>query len=165
MRIDDNDWKHLMEVLNEFAEAFIEESKSNLSMDASNASYTLENSLKYRIETSDGEVNVIISLADYWKYVNNGRGPGKMPPLENIRKWIEIKPVLPEVRDGKLPTTEQLAFLVARKIGNEGTQGTHFFDRAKESTIEKFKRRINEAIEMDIADLVGKEINDILDLI
>jgi hypothetical protein len=45
-------------------------------------------------------------LPEYWKYVEDGRKSGKYPPLETIKKWIEVKPVLPRpLANGKLPTT------------------------------------------------------------
>ena len=48
-----------------------------------------------------------------------GRKPGKRPPISAIEDWIEakgIKAVESEI------TTSQLAFLIARKIGEEGTK-------------------------------------------
>lgn len=31
------------------------------------------------------------SAADHWKYVGNGRGPGQMPPVENLAAWDRTK--------------------------------------------------------------------------
>lgn len=47
-----------------------------------------------------------------------------MPPIKAIEKWIEVKPILPRpMSNGQLPTQKQLAYLIARKIGLEGTKG------------------------------------------
>lgn len=31
----------------------------------------------------------ILEGEEQWKYVGNGRGPGKMPPVMNIQRWID----------------------------------------------------------------------------
>ena len=65
-----------------------------------------------------------MSFADYWKWAEYGRKPGKFPPIEKIKEWIKVKPILPRPTDGKLPTENQLAFLIARKIATKGTKGS-----------------------------------------
>lgn len=73
------------------------------------------------IEITDTKFKVIFNLEDYWRWVEYGRGPGKMPPISAIENWIKIKPVIPDSRTGKIPDTRQLAFLTARKIATYGT--------------------------------------------
>jgi hypothetical protein len=36
-----------------------------------------------------GFVSGHLEADDYWRYVGNGRGPGGMPPVDNIRAWLE----------------------------------------------------------------------------
>lgn len=95
----------------------------------------------FRIE--DNVFTVSFDLVDYWWYIENGRGPGKMPPISAIErnsrvsaieKWIEVKPIIPDSRTGKTPTTKQLAFLIARSIGEKGTKGTHALDNTIRSS-------------------------------
>lgn len=156
--MEDITWTHLTEVLNRYGQAFVELAKENLSEDGSNASFTLSNSLRYIFEHENTSFSVSIGLEEYWKFVENGRGPGKFPPIDKIREWIEIKPVIPQAYNGKLPTVNQLAFLIARKIALEGTEGTNFFSRTQESINEQFLQDIEDAISMDI----DKEIDKIL---
>lgn len=73
------------------------------------------------IEITDTKFQVIFDIEEYWKYVEYGRGPGRMPPVSVIENWIRIKPVVPYAVNGKVPDTKQTAFLIARKIGREGT--------------------------------------------
>ena len=73
------------------------------------------------IVINDTSFKVIFNLEDYWRWVEYGRGPGKMPPISAIEKWIKIKPVIPRAVDGKVPDTRQLAILIARKIATYGT--------------------------------------------
>lgn len=73
------------------------------------------------IVINDTSFKVIFNLEDYWRWVEYGRGPGKMPPISAIENWIKIKPVIPKAVDGKVPDTRQLAFLISRKIATYGT--------------------------------------------
>lgn len=77
------------------------------------------------IAQDDKWFSVIFNLPDYWKYVENGRRAGKQPPLEAILNWIIVKPIVPRAINRRVPTTKQLAFLIARKIGREGIPPTH----------------------------------------
>ena len=68
---------------------------------------------------------IYLQLEDYWKYLEYGTKP-HFPPVEKIAEWIRIKPVLPRPNaKGKLPTQNQLAFLIARSISVKGTKPTH----------------------------------------
>lgn len=120
--------------------------------------------------TTDYEYNgehfiVYFNLEDYWKYVENGRGPGKFPPLDAIRNWILVKPItpVPDVR-GKIPTTEQLAFLISRKIANEGTEGKHSLEKAMSSPeVDQIIEAITKALVDDIHNEIVKNINEIIE--
>lgn len=164
--MEDIKWTRLTEVLNEFADAFIQNARNNLEANQSNASYNLYNSFEKVIEVGEDYFKVSISLADYWQYLENGRGPGKFPPVDKIKEWIEVKPVNPTpLSNGKTPSVEQLSFLISRKIANEGTEGKPFFEPAKEQTIREFEDKINQAIDEDVSnfilELVEKEMRDI----
>lgn len=164
--MEDIKWTRLTEVLNEFADAFIQNARNNLDANQSNASYNLYNSFEKVIEVGEDYFKVSVSLADYWQFLENGRGPGKFPPVDKIKEWIEVKPVNPTpLSNGKTPSVEQLSFLISRKIANEGTEGQPFFEPAKEQTIREFEDKINQAIDEDVSnfilELVEKEMRDI----
>lgn len=164
--MEDIKWTRLTEVLNEFADAFIQNARNNLDANQSNASYNLYNSFEKVIEVGEDYFKVSISLADYWQYLEKGRGPGKFPPVDKIKEWIEVKPINPTpLSNGKTPSVEQLSFLISRKIANEGTEAHPFFEPAKEQTIREFEDKINQAIEEDVSnfilELVDKEMRDI----
>lgn len=164
--MEDIKWTRLTEVLNEFADAFIQNARNNLEANQSNASYNLYNSFEKVIEVGEDYFKVSISLADYWQYLERGRGPGKFPPVDKIKEWIEVKPINPTpLSNGKTPSVEQLSFLIGRKIANEGTEAHPFFEPAKEQTIREFEDKINQAIEEDVSnfilELVEKEMRDI----
>lgn len=68
--------------------------------------------------------SISLQLEDYWKYLEYGTKP-HFPPISAIREWIRIKPVLPRPYNGKLPTENQLAYMIANKISKVGTPATH----------------------------------------
>lgn len=110
--------------LDEYAEKAKELYKRKLTDKGINASYKLLNSVETTVRRNDDEFVVTIHLEDYWYYLENGRGPGKFPPIDKILEWVRIKPVIPYSDNrGRLPTEEQLAFLIARKIAEQGTEG------------------------------------------
>lgn len=120
-----NTFPNLTRVLNEYAQDLVDNYKAALAAETINASGELSKSIKYIIDDkTKGRFEVKLELLEYWKYVENGRRAGKMPPISAIEKWIEIKPIIPRpMVNGKLPTQKQLAYLIARKIGLEGTKG------------------------------------------
>lgn len=96
--------------------------RHNLDRLGVNASGELsESSKNWDVDTADGRTyQISLNLAEQWKYVEYGRRPGKFPPISAIRQWIDVKPVIPRPLNKKLPTKDQLAFLIARKIANDG---------------------------------------------
>ena len=87
-----------------------------------NASNTLHDNASTVIEVNGLTLSVSFNLEEYWKFVEYGRRPGKRPPLDAIEQWIKVKPIVPDPINGKIPSTRQLAFLISRKIGMEGTK-------------------------------------------
>lgn len=130
----------LSEFINKYKESSIEEGKT--------ASKNLINSLNYDISVNNGIYRITINADDYFKYAEEGRSPGKFPPIDKIREWIRVKPVLPRTINGKLPTENQLSYLISRKIALKGTEGSHLFKRTE-----------------DEFQLVGKLYNKIVDIV
>lgn len=134
----------IQNIINEFTDTL----KSVISSNGSNASGTLSKSIKGIVKMNDKYLTVSISLEDYWKYIEYGTKP-HFPPVDKIREWIRVKPVLPRpLSSGKLPTENQLAFLIGRKISKFGTKPKPFLNNTKEEF-----------------DLVGKVYNATLELI
>jgi len=71
---------------------------------------------------------------DYWKWVDEGRGAGKAPPIDGLVKWVNTKATfggfrnVPNIRDRAVQ--RGLAFVIARKIGKKGTKGNKFYSKA-----------------------------------
>ena len=87
------------------------------------ASGKLENTATYRVMFNGKYLEIIFSLQDYWRCLENGTKP-HFPPIEAIERWITVKHIIPTTNSGKVPTTRQLAFLIARGISKDGTKPT-----------------------------------------
>lgn len=127
---------------------FCTELRNTLSNNGTDASGELSKSIKGIVKQDGKWVIISIQMEEYWRYIENGTKP-HFPPIDAIKKWITIKPVLPRpLKNGKLPTTNQLAYLIGRKIAQKGTLPKPFFN----PTLNDF-------------DLVGKVYNEVLNLI
>ena len=135
---------------------FVVELKNRLKANGSNASGTLSNSLRGIVKQNGKYIVISIQLEDYYQFVENGRKAGKYPPLSAIRKWISVKPVLPRpTKSGKLPTANQLAFLIARKISEVGIKPKPFL----KPTITDFDL-INKVYN-EVATLLNKQLEEL----
>lgn len=127
---------------------FVVELKNKIDSNGTNASGDLSKSIKGIVKQHGKYIVISISLEDYWKYIENGTKP-HFPPIDSIKKWISVKPVLPRpLKNGKLPTTNQLAYLIGRKISKVGTKVQPFL----KPTLTSF-------------DLVGKVYDEVVKLI
>ena len=145
------DLPHVQAVMEEMAIAIRNEYQDNLIRNDRIASGDLLNNIEYEVTRGDFTYTIYVKMKDYWYFVENGRKAGKMPPIDNILRWITVKPVLPRPNaKGKLPTPQQLAFLIARKIGEEGTEGTQDLRKATDTIWDTFEDRLYEAIDEDV---------------
>lgn len=142
-------WDNLSKVLEEYAIEVRNKYQDNLINSDRIASGELLNSVEYIVEKDNMHISVSLSLLDYWKYIEYDTKP-HWPPVDKIKEWIKVKPVLPDNRFGKLPTPDQLAYLIGRKISLEGTSGTDDLHRAVDDINNRFMERIEDAISKDI---------------
>ena len=143
--------------INRIASDFVEAYKSQLKSDGKVASGNLINTMSYKVDYDGRYFSLTLNLADYYKYVEEGRKPGKFPPIDKIREWIQVKPVLPhEMSNGKLPTQKQLAFLISRSIARKGIKGTG----ALKNTIKSFN--LADKLVKEIYAEMNKEVEEVV---
>ena len=148
-------FNNLQQVLDDFTKDVAETYRGLLLRDGKNATGELISSIKPMTpELVDGAFECSLSLAPHWKYVENGRRPGKFPPIDNILDWVKTKPELarPNRLDRKELAPKQLAFLVARKIAAKGIQPGNQLEEALDIVYARWKDRIDAAITADIED-------------
>lgn len=149
-------YENLIRVLNEYGQELVNLYKNKLATNNVNASGDLSNSVKYLLKNKNNIYEIDLELADYWKYVENGRKAGKFPPISKIENWVKVKPILPTAYQGKLPTEKQLAYLIARKIARKGIQPRPLLADSIEELNRIYFDKIEEALSIDF----GKEFDD-----
>lgn len=147
--------------LKEYADFIVNTYKDNLEKNGHKASGKLISGIHSVININGQAMSVDLYMEDYWKWVERGRMAGKRPPMESILNWIKLKHIVPRPdENGKLPTEKQLAFLIARSIGENGApcvdkipvEATHDLADSKQTTDEFYWARIEEAITKDLYD-------------
>jgi len=103
----------LSELVEAILKNFAEETIAGIKSRIPNVTGQSAESLGYRIV---GTELTIFSSLKFFTVLETGRKPGKRPPISVIEQWIKDKPITP---DGI--STRSLAFLIARKIGEEGS--------------------------------------------
>ena len=149
-----SDFRHTMKALNDFGKFIITNYKSQLEAEQMHNG-ELYNKISYSVSTDSSGWAISVSLADYWKYVEYGRRPGKMPPVSAIENWINVKQIIPHsmtLKSGKtvIPTIPQLSFLIARSIGRRGIAPKPLFQKSFEAAKQQFMQVIKDAITQDI---------------
>jgi hypothetical protein len=116
----------------------------------------LLNSVEVHVDYDGQDYEVKLDLADYWRYVEMDTAP-HWPPPSAILKWIQAKPVLPRpLKNGKLPTPQQLAFLIGRKIAVFGTKGQPDLTDSVEDMNRQYQERIAAALAHDVGSYIRK---------
>lgn len=175
-------WPHLHSVLNAFGEELVRAYRQGLSERNVHASSNLADSIRYKVKAGDRWMAVDLSLLDYWKYVEDGRQAGKFPPLDSIEAWIKVKGIQPMTyiqtnimrtarhrghirrNDGGIPSIKTLAYLIGRKIKEEGIQPRPILATALDDTLQRFDEAINEAITLDISNFIDIYLDEIYNI-
>lgn len=148
-----------IEVLNSFGRLLVEDYKDALIKNEVNASDKLYNSVRYIFKSDNRYLQVDIELEDYYYYVENGRKAGKFPPIQKIEDWIKVKPVLPyRDKNGKLPTLNQLTYLIGRKIKEKGIQGKHLLQKSVDEIYKEIEDKLVDSLAEDLHNAVEIEL-------
>lgn len=139
--------------INNICADLLERYKQSLKDSGHSASGDLANTARY-ITKWDGKCfELYFNLQGYWRYLENGTKP-HFPPIEAIERWITVKHIIPTTNSGKIPSTKQLAFLIARGISKNGTKPTKLLQQ----TIDGADDLINLIVD-EITKQLQEEIN------
>lgn len=148
--LNDIELTTVKQVLDAYANEVITKYKNALIADDKTATGNLIRSLNTNVVFRGVNINVYLNLADYWYYVEHGRKPGKFPPIDKIHAWVIQKPVIPrEFDNGKLPTTNQLAYLIGRKIAREGIKPGNQLHNTLEQCNKIYLTKLQAALQAD----------------
>lgn len=143
----------LIHILEEYGNEIINTYRRKLYEGGSTATGTLGNTISATVNAEDGIYEVNLNIQDYWKYVEYGRLPGSFPNIDAIRKWIQVKPVIPYTYNGKLPTLNELTFLISRKIANKGIEPTYYLNRTlDEIDMQPLEDAVTQSLEQQLDD-------------
>ena len=148
----------ILEICNQIADIYRKK------MDA--ADYNKQGELynfKWTTEWKDNLFEVYFDLPPYFHFAENGRRPGKFPPPDAILKWVQFKRLVPRPgRDGKVPSTNQLVYLISRKIATKGTEGKHLFEKTlDDQNLDNLADKLVELITAELEKEIEKYIESL----
>lgn len=92
-----------------------------------------------------GEIATLeLNLGEYWKWIENGRKPGKMPPIDRLIKWVNKKGLRSNKR-----SIRSIAFAIGKLIAKRGLKPKNYLKRSSQS-LPDFKQGLNEAFKKDL---------------
>ena len=149
------------QTVQQLAQILIDLYRQELTVNNVNSSGSLYNTIKSQVVVDDQTISGDLILNDYWKYIEYGRKPGRFPNIQAIKGWIKQKPVIPTGKLGKLPTTDQLAFLISRKIATKGIQGKNLLEKAIDILEKQYNDKLEDAVTKDVTKEIDNQLNKI----
>ena len=150
------EFTNVVQFLNDFGKELADKYQRKIVNDDSVASGKLLNSIRYIFNKNNTSFEISMEMAEYWKYVEDGRKSGKFPPISAIREWVKVKPVIPRPYNGKLPTENQLAFLISRSISKKGIRPRPIFDDSLDDAMRDFENGLEDAFTKDVENEMDK---------
>lgn len=149
----------ILALLNELKEVYRQLLYENDKVVQGNPNRLVDN-INSLIKIEGNRLELGFNLPAEWKFVENGSSP-HWPPVSAITDWIDQKPVTPYPdSNGRIPTKDQLAFLIGRKIATEGIEAKHLLEEAITRT--DFYNRMIFLIKEEMVSHYNKEIKKIL---
>ena len=140
-------------LLNSFAQTIVNRYRDKISEYASGKLYK---TIDYTITSKSDSYLVTINLEAYWVFLEKGRRAGaKIPPVSAIENWIKVRKILPRpvtLKSGKqrVPTVQQLAYVIARSIARKGIALRPFMRETIEDTMKDFQSKLTAAVRQDV---------------
>lgn len=161
MEENEFDLPNVQQVLNDYCAKVIEIYRRNLTQSDRIASRQLYDNVSTSIKSQGTTITVNLNVADYMRYIEDGRSSGRFPPIVKIRKWIDDKGIVPRMdSNGRLPTLDSLAFLIGRKIANEGFKGSDDLKKTLEEINAEYIDLLNQALKRDFEEYYSVKIMD-----
>lgn len=129
-------------------------------------------SLKSNVKVMRNSFAVQFEGGDWVEFVENGRRKGKRPPTKPIIEWIKQKNVktFKKTKSGgrvfvkRTPARiKSMAYAIAKRIGEEGTQATYFYSAAIEEALIKNENLVEDGLVASIdeyVEVLQKQLNN-----
>ena len=137
----------LQQAIQQVGNQIVAEMRATLQRNGNDNTGELSSSITATVEGTD----LIISMDDYGKWVNDGheRGSGRKPPIRAIERWIAKNGITP--RQGI--SRKQLPFVIQISIGKRGQTRRRAFPFIEPS--------IQKVLSKDLDGIFGKAIDTI----
>lgn len=141
--------------INNICADLLERYKQSLKDNNHIASGNLYNTAKYKCSFDGKWFEVSFVLDEAWQYLENGTKP-HFPPISAIENWITVKHIIPSTNNGRVPTTKQLAYVIAREISQNGTKATKLLQKTIDGADDLINMLV-ELIEKQLEEEIEKE--------
>ena len=147
--------KRVQATLEQYKEKIVTQLKDRLAQQGLVASGKLQNSI-YGVVTQTG---INIFAEDYGIFVEEGRGPGKMPPRNKILQWVESRNL--QSINPKYKRPKDIAWMIARSIAEKGTiqrfgyQGSKFIDFVSKNIMASLTKDVEESYLKDLNEQIN----------
>lgn len=141
--------------INNICADLLERYKQSIKDSGHSASGDLANTARYITKWNGKYFELYFKLQDYWRYLENGTKP-HFPPIEAIERWITVKHIIPTTNSGKIPSTKQLAFLIARGISKNGTKPTKLLQQTVDGADDLINLIVDEIVKQ-LQEEINKE--------
>lgn len=120
----------------------------------------LYNSINVVYDKTNGEI--VVTMLDYWKFVNDGRRPGKYVPIRDLMKWIRTKGFNKNKKSGKFQkfNIKGTAFAISKNIQKFGIAPTYFYDKAFEMFEREFESEAIRSLGIDVETFFEKVVEE-----
>ena len=147
MPIQESVNRSIASLADEYGEVLVRTLKRELVDEGKYATGSLIDTMFYDVRLDNSLAVVELNANPYLRYVDQGRRPGKFPPIQAIRRWVNVR---------GLPA--RATFPIARAIAQRGIPATNVVNRSIDLTEAEFLPEY----EQNLADLVGIVlVNDI----
>jgi hypothetical protein len=111
-----------------------------------------------QVEFIPGLNEIQVSMLDYWRYVNDGRRPGKYVPIKALMRWIRVKGFNKNKKTGKFEKfkIKDVAFAISTNIKKFGIAPTFFYDKAATQFEQSFEDEAVKALGIDFETFFDK---------
>lgn len=156
------EFNNVQTLLDEFGREFVEDLKTRMVKGKKNATWNLYNSLRTTTGQTGDEIELDLHHLEYMQYVEYDTRP-HWAPIQPLVQWVSDKkiPTRESTGNKKLPTEKQVAYMVQHKIAKEGTKGTGFIRELQIENFPQWKKRLQQAIDADVAAFMNQEANRI----
>jgi hypothetical protein len=147
--------KRVQATLEQYKDKIVEQLKDRLNQEKLVASGRLRDSI-YGVVTETG---INIFAQDYGIFVEEGRGPGKMPPRNKILQWVESRNL--QSINPKYKRPKDIAWMIGRSIAEKGTiqrfgyQGSKFIDFVSKNIMASLTKDIEESYLKDLNEQIN----------